>query len=91
MKKLGFRGVREFIQNNIEEHNMTLSESVVDFFESHDIPLDKIKQYLDPGLLETLTAELNINKNDTNINIYSFITKSKCKDKKLKNIKRIKR
>lgn len=49
---------REYVESNMELHGMNLAESVVDFMNTHEIPLEKIRQYFDQALIDTLKAEL---------------------------------
>ena len=95
-KKIGFRDTRAFIELNIAEHGMSLPEAVVDFLDSHEIPIEKLRQYLDQGLFDQLKADLkslmkNHNHKDK-VTIYSFIRHSNMTNKtKKRNMIRIKR
>jgi hypothetical protein len=57
--KIGLRDARKFIENNVFEHDMTLSEAIEDFLCSHEIPLEQVRTRIDTALLEKLKSELN--------------------------------
>lgn len=55
---IDFKTNRQYVENNMKTHNMTLVEAVVDFCDTHEIPYEKIKQQFDPGMFEKIKAEL---------------------------------
>ncbi len=93
-KKIGFRDARAHIESNMAEYEMSLSEAVVDFLDSHEIPIDKVSSSIDEGLFEQLKAELLplIKNHEEKTTIYSFIrTNSEIKKTQKKSMRRIKR
>jgi tRNA splicing ligase len=58
MSKVDYKKNRQYVEDNMKTHNMTLAEAVVDFCDTHEVPYDKLRQYFDHGMINKIKAAL---------------------------------